>query len=301
MTNTAISIKNAANLTYGFVGLGLMGGSFAKAIQSRILNETKGVGSIVACDLQEETLELAIKTGVIHKGYAIKNVQEMLALCDVVFICLYPLATIDFLERYKDAFKKNALITDIAGVKSTIIKKLPNILREDLDFMCAHPMAGKEKGGFLEADAQIFKDRNYILIARNENTESHLDFFKWFVAKLGFKHLVVTDAQTHDHKIAFTSQLCHVIASALVDSAEDANITEFGGGSFESLTRIAMLNAPMWTELFSENKKELLLHIDSFEKSLEYLKELLEHNKTDELCKVLKQVREKRTLMARKE
>ena len=116
---------------------------------------------------------------------------------------------------------------------------------------------------------------------------------------LGFTRIIETDAQVHDHKIAFTSQLCHVIAAALVNSAEDTQITAFGGGSFEDLTRIAMINAPLWTELFAANKMELLGHIDSFQQSLSELRHHLETDNQQAMCQLLEGVRTKRIAMSR--
>ncbi|MEE1000307.1 MAG: prephenate dehydrogenase dimerization domain-containing protein, partial [Treponemataceae bacterium] len=121
---------------------------------------------------------------------------------------------------------------------------------------------------------------------------------KEIATKIGFSRIIKTDAKIHDHKIAFTSQLCHVIASALVDSAEDTNVTAFGGGSFEDLTRIAMINAPLWTELFIADKDELLGHISEFQSSLESLKSAIENEDTEKLNGYLANVRSRRIAMA---
>ncbi|MBR4012648.1 MAG: prephenate dehydrogenase, partial [Spirochaetaceae bacterium] len=115
---------------------------------------------------------------------------------------------------------------------------------------------------------------------------------------IGFGRIIETNAEIHDHKIAFTSQLCHVIASALVDSAEDTNVTAFGGGSFEDLTRIAMINAPLWTELFIADKKELVNHISEFQASLETIKAAIENEDSEKLNGYLSNVRSRRIAMA---
>jgi prephenate dehydrogenase len=222
-------------------------------------------------------------------------------MCDVVFVCLYPTAAIEFLKTYRGSFKSGAIVTDISGVKTALLTELPHILRDDVDFIPGHPMAGSEKEGYEHASGNIFEGRNYILMPLPSNTGGHLSFFKNLVTEIGFARIIETDCVTHDHKIAFTSQLCHVIASALVDSAEDTNITAFGGGSFEDLTRIAMINAPLWTELFLTNKKELLSHITAFEKSLAEMKRMLQNGEAEYLKKTLSGVREKRIAMARVE
>ena len=129
------------------------------------------------------------------------------------------------------------------------------------------------------------------------NKIENIDLLKNLITKLGIKRIIETDYKTHDHKIAFTSQLCHVIASSLVDSAEDNKITAFGGGSYEDLTRIALINAPLWTELFLSNKEELLSMISIFEKSLLKIKNAIIEDDSIELNKILSSVRQKRTEM----
>ena len=260
--------EHASGLIYGFVGLGLMGGSFAKAVRTQILNQPGSRGDILACDARPDSLRQSEQDGIISEGFPPDKAGDMLSRCDVVFICLYPRATLEFLQLYRDAFKSGSVVTDISGVKTELLSSLPDCLRKDVDFI-------------------------------SENTPEHLEFFKNLVTSIGFRRIIETDAVIHDHKIAFTSQLCHVIAAALVDSAEDTGITAFGGGSFEDLTRIAMINAPLWTELFFANRKELLYHLDSFEQSLQQLRDCLENGDRDKMQQFLEQVRIKRTDMSR--
>ena len=290
---------NPHNLSYGFVGLGLMGGSFARAIREKVLGRPNSCGKIFACDINGASLTQSLSDGIIDGGFSLDEAPAMLAQCDVVFICLYPHATLQFMEKNRSYFKSHSIVTDISGVKAEIISHLPKILRDDVDFISGHPMAGSEKEGYTHASSKIFAGRNYILMPLAANTAEHLIFFKNLVTDLGFTRIIETDAQVHDHKIAFTSQLCHVIAAALVDSAEDTQITAFGGGSFEDLTRIAMINAPLWTELFSANKRELLGHIDSFQQSLEELRHYLETDNQQAMCQLLEGVRTKRIAMSR--
>lgn len=287
------------NLTYGFVGLGLMGGSFARAIRQRILARPDSTGRILACDINAASLTQSQVDGIIDGGYGQDEAARMLGRCDVVFICLYPHATVEFMEKNRSAFKAGSMVTDISGVKAEIVRSLPRILRDDVDFISGHPMAGSEKEGYTHASGKLFAGRNYILMPLEQNRAEHLAFFKNLVTDLGFRRIIETDAQVHDHKIAFTSQLCHVIAAALVDSAEDTQITAFGGGSFEDLTRIAMINAPLWTELFAANKDELLGHIESFQQSLAELRGYLESDNREALCRLLEGVRTKRIAMSR--
>ncbi|MDR0639117.1 MAG: prephenate dehydrogenase [Spirochaetaceae bacterium] len=292
-------MRDAALLCYGFAGLGLMGGSLAQAIREKVL--TKGTGRIFAVDRNSWTLAGAIDAGVIDTGFQPEESRRMLEQCDVVFVCLYPKQTIEFLKKERMFFKKGSLVTDISGVKGTLDTHLDAILTGDFDFVSTHPMAGSEKEGFTHASAQIFANRNYIIVPHPKNKPENIAFLKNLMTAVGFTRMIETDAETHDAKIAFTSQLCHIIASVLVDSAEDTNITSFGGGSFEDLTRIAMINAPLWTELFLSNREKLLDRIDSFEKSLCRVKKMVEEADYASLCRLLEDIRAKRIEMGRKD
>jgi prephenate dehydrogenase len=289
---------------YGFAGLGLMGGSFARAIRG-IAHNTGGqwlrADAIFALDNNASALGEALKDGIIDAAFAPEDAAAMLSKCDMVFISLYPHDAIRFLKKHRADFKSGSIVTDISGVKAEIVAELQTYLRDDVDFICGHPMAGSEKEGFGNADPSIFRGRNYILIPLPSNKTENLDFFKDLMWKLGFSRITETDCAAHDHKIAFTSQLCHVIASALVESAEDTGITAFGGGSFEDLTRIAMINAPLWTELFIANKKDLLPHIGRFEDALVKIKKYIAEENSAELTATLEAVRRKRIAMTRKE
>ncbi|WP_162510627.1 prephenate dehydrogenase [Treponema endosymbiont of Eucomonympha sp.] len=303
----------AAHLVYGIVGLGLMGGSLAKALRAFVLNATapadssdlpgQARGKILALDVNKASLEQAAHSGVIDEGFLADGsphsgkARDTLTRCDVVFVCLYPRATIGFLKWHRADFKTGALVTDISGVKAALATELPALIRGDVDFIAGHPMAGSEKEGYAYASEAIFAGRNYILMPQPQNTQAHLVFFKRLVRAIGFTRVIETDYATHDRKIAFTSQLCHIIASALVDSAEDTRVTAFGGGSFEDLTRIAMINAPLWTELFLANREALSAHIESFERSLADMKRLIVEGDSARLTEKLENVRAKRSAM----
>ncbi len=292
-------MKELNKLTYGIVGLGLMGGSLAKAIRNNVLGEACSTGKIYAFDINKSSLEYAREQHVLDDVFDSSNVDEMLGQCDFVYLCLYPHATVDFMIEHRNAFKSGSVISDISGVKACIFDSMDKIYRDDVDFIPGHPMAGSEKEGYSQSSGDVFKNHNYIVMPLENTKKDNLEMFRQLISAMGFTRIVETDARVHDHKIAFTSQLCHVIASALVDSAEDTAVTAFGGGSFEDLTRIAMINAPLWTELFLANKKELLSHIGNFQKSLETLKRDIEEEKTDELKSYLENVRRRRVDMSR--
>ena len=235
--------------------------------------------------------------GVADEIYTSDEVGKMVPKCDILFICLYPHATLDFLEAHKQNFKSGAIVTDISGVKGIFEKKLPEILRDDVDFIIGHPMAGGEKEGYAASNAKFFINHNYLLIPQEYNKSENLETMRLLISEMGFTRITETTCDVHDYKIGFTSQLCHVIASALVQSAPDEQITAFGGGSFEDLTRIAMINANLWTELFISNKEKLVSHMENFIDEMEKMKNLIEKEDSEGMREYLSSVREKRTKM----
>lgn len=282
---------------YGIVGLGIMGGSFAKSIRQNILSQAGATGKIIACNRSTACLVQAKNEGIVDETFTSDEAAKMLPLCDVLFICLYPHATLDFMRAYRDCFKSGAIVTDISGVKGIFEEALPGILRPDVDFIIGHPMAGGEKEGYANSSAQFFVNHNYILCPSQFNKAENLDLMRCLVTEMGFSRITETSCGTHDYKIGFTSQLCHVIASALVESAEDPEITAFGGGSFEDLTRIALINAPLWTELFISNKEKLVAHIENFERKMDELKKYIRKADADGLKAMLAHTREQRLRM----
>jgi prephenate dehydrogenase len=267
-----------------------------------------GPARILACDTDGEALAAAKAGGLVDEGWmtgegpvprGIRSgaAGEMLARCDLVFLCLNPSTLLRFMETWMPAFPPGCLITDIAGVKGNIVRVMETALRGDLDYIPGHPMAGSEKGGFANAGRCDFRGKNYILTPLKRNRPENIEFLKGLIRRMGFGRITSTGAEDHDRKIAFTSQLCHVIAAALIDCEADSGITRFGGGSFEDLTRIAMLNAPMWTELFLENRNALLDRIARFEGSLEALKSLIAGGRGEALERRLGLIRDRRAAM----
>ena len=299
-------LRNIEDCCIGIVGLGLLGGAIARSLREKCGIEKQ---NLFACDKDNESLIAAQKEGLIGKGFEVSGVDtagvgEMLPLCDIVFLCLNPSTILRFLEQWKDSFKSGCLITDIAGTKTHIAAAAEKFCMEkkdsNIDFIPGHPMAGAEKSGFNNSGLCNFNGKNYILTPISCNKPENLEFLKNLVTRMGFSRITEVTPEEHDRKIAFTSQLCHVIAAALIDCESDTEITRFGGGSFEDLTRIAMLNAPMWTELFMENRSALLSRVDQFEKSLDELKLLIKSDRVDELEKRLNVVRERRIEMSKR-
>lgn len=286
-------------MIYAIVGLGIMGGSVAKAIRSNIIGHDDKDGKIFALDKNNESLFAALTSGIIDRAFTPSETKEMLNQADMIFVCLYPTATLEFLRGHKADFKNGAIITDISGVKHELAVAFEEIKPTNAHLILGHPMAGGEKEGFAASKGEYFLNHNYILIKPKTGYEDEaaVEKFRKIIRGMGFTRITEVDADTHDNKIGFTSQLCHVVASAMVESAGDPEITSFGGGSFEDLTRIAMINAPLWTELFLANREKLVAHIENFESQLDNLKKLIETQDANGLQSLLQDVRTKRIQM----
>lgn len=282
-------------MIFAIVGLGIMGGSIAKALRSSAAAEDK----IFALDKNNKSLNAALTAGIIDRAFTPSETDNMLAEADMLFVCLYPAATLEFFKQHKNDYKDGAIITDISGVKHELSVSMEEIRPANAHLILGHPMAGGEKEGFSASRGEYFLNHNYILIkpAGGYEDETAVEKFRKIIHRMGFTRITEVDADTHDNKIGFTSQLCHVVASAMVESAGDPEITSFGGGSFEDLTRIAMINAPLWTELFLANREKLVSHIDNFEAQLNNLKKLIETQDANGLQSLLADVREKRIQM----
>ncbi len=282
-------------MIYAIVGLGIMGGSVAKAIRSSADTQDK----IYALDKNDESLSAALTSKIIDKAFTPSETKQMLAEADMIFVCLYPAATLGFFREHKNNYKNGAIITDISGVKHELAVNMEEIRPANAHLILGHPMAGGEKEGFAASKGEYFINHNYILIKPKEGYEDQaaVEKLRSIITKMGFSRITEVDADTHDNKIGFTSQLCHVVASAMVESAGDPEITSFGGGSFEDLTRIAMINAPLWTELFLANREKLIAHIENFESQLDNIKKLIETQDANGLQSLLQDVRNKRIQM----
>ena len=282
-------------MTFGIIGLGIMGGSIAKALRSSAAPQDK----IYALDKNNESLYAALTSGIIDKAFTPSETNKMLADVDMLFVCLYPAATLEFFKQHKNDYKNGAIITDISGVKHELSISMEDIRPANAHMILGHPMAGGEKEGFSASKGEYFLNHNYILIKPKDGYEDEaaVEKFREIVRRMGFNRITEVDADTHDNKIGFPSQLCHVVASAMVESAGDPEITSFGGGSFEDLTRIAMINAPLWTELFLANREKLVAHIENFEAQLDNLKNLIATQDANGLQSLLADVRSKRIQM----
>ena len=248
-----------------YVGLGLIGGSMA--IASRGFEDYEVIG----LDVSEPTLRFAAEHGVADR---MTRDAGILKEADVTFLCLHPQGIVRFLTEHKDDFKPGSLVTDVCGIK-TAIMAAAQALPPEVDFIGCHPMAGKETSGVENADGGLFRNAHFILTPRGSSTPGHM--------ALGFRDVVRTTPEEHDAIIAYTSQVMHIMAVAVCDDPDLFTCKGFEGGSFRDCTRVAALDVPLWTQLFSMNAPALVKVIQTLEDNLRSYREVIESGNVEAL------------------
>ncbi|MBO5287597.1 MAG: prephenate dehydrogenase [Clostridia bacterium] len=265
-------MKIINDVKFLIVGLGLIGGSYAQALTDLGYE----VGAITR---SQASIDYAKEKGLIAHGTT-EVTEEYVSQFDMVVFALYPNVFIEWLEKYQSFLKSGAILTDVTGVKGPIVYKIQDLLREDVEFIGAHPMAGKEVYGVQNADKAIFRNANYIVTPTERNTKGAINACKQLGKILGFKTIAELSPEKHDEMIGFLSQLTHCIAVSLMTCKDSQSLVDYTGDSFRDLTRIARINEDMWTELFLLNKEELLSQMDLFmDKFQELRKSIVEDDR----------------------
>ena len=262
------------------VGLGLIGGSLAEGL-------TKLGFQVGALTRSRSSVDYALQKGIICEGTT-EPEAEFLGRWDLVIFSLYPHVFVEWIEKYQHLLKKGAVLTDVTGVKGRLVPKVQALLREDLEFVPAHPMAGREVYGVQNADAPIFRGANFIITPTGRNSEQAIGRIEELARMLGFRKVSRLSLEEHDEMIGFLSQLTHCIAVTLMDCKESAHMVDYTGDSFRDLTRIARINEDMWTELFLENREELLSQMELFANKFEELRQALESGNTEKMKEMMR-------------
>ncbi len=249
------------------VGLGLLGGSYARALSK------KGY-RVDAITLSREDIEYALAEGMIAVGSTEVD-PALVGEADLVIFALYPGVFIDWVTQNQHLLKPGAILTDVTGVKGAVVSRIQELLRPDVEFIAAHPMAGREVGGVRNSDDAIFRGANYVVTPTDKNTGGAIDLCRELGHVLGFAKVSTLSPEEHDDIIAFVSQLTHCIAVALMTCQHLDDLENYTGDSFRDLTRIARMNDEMWSELFLLNRDALLRQIELFSQELIRLKLLL--------------------------
>lgn len=260
----------------GIVGLGLIGASMAKSLYGY-----KG-WRIIGFDNDSAVIEGAKYDGVIAEGYTKMDATKK---CDVVIFATPPSVTLSLINGCE--YKNGALICDACGVKGFM-----NKIREDIDFVGMHPMAGKEVSGYINGDSELFVGKNLLLMKRDNTTERACLLAEELGRAMGFRVLRWTDSRVHDEMIGFTSQMPHLLSAIIVRNPLYEESHDFEGGSMEDFTRIARLDAPMWAALFYKNQDNLRKQCDYYIEELEKFRSMLDDK--DAMTEYMQAARENR-------
>ena len=274
------------------VGLGLLGGSYARAL--------KRFGfKVSAITKEQSSIDYALQQGIIDEG-SIEVDKRIVGESDIVIFALYPHVFVEWIEKNQSLFKPGTLITDVTGVKGSVVYKIQEILRDDVEFIAAHPMAGREVSGVENSTEKMFQGANYIVTPTEKNTTEAINTCLELGRLLGFSNVTTLSPEEHDEMIGFLSQLTHCIAITLMTCNDKENMEKFTGDSFRDLTRIARINDLMWSELFVANKEPLLKQMDLFINKFNELRTMLETEDVDSMRKMMRHSTERRALFDKK-
>lgn len=259
-------------------GLGLMGSSFARAIKD--LSSSYYVAGI---DMMEQPVYQGLRDRVLDEGAVLRHdeekVRRLLGEAGLIILSMYPEGILEFIDRYRDSLTPGTVMMDICGLKGQLVEDAQSRMPDGVEYMATHPMAGKEKSGYENGDGEMFLGAGFILTPTERNTESTIMQLRDLASRMGFGKIREVTPEEHDERIAYTSHLPHVLASSLIDSWDgDHDVSAFAGGSFRDATRVAEINAELWTQLFLHNRKPLLSRLSQYMESLERFRDLLERS-----------------------
>lgn len=274
------------------VGLGLLGGSYARVLKRFDFH-------ISAITKEQSSIDYALKEQIIDEG-STQIDEKMIGEADLLIFALYPHTFVEWIEQNQSLLKSGALITDVTGVKRNIVYKIQDMLRPDVEFVAAHPMAGREVSGVENSTDKMFVGANYIVTPTYKNTPDAIHTCMELGRLLGFSNVTTLSPEEHDEMIGFLSQLTHCIAITLMTCNDKENMEKFTGDSFRDLTRIARINDLMWSELFVANKDALLNQMNLFMDKFIELKEMLETEDIDGMRKMMRHSTERRALFDKK-
>lgn len=261
----------------GIVGLGLIGGSFAWAYHN-------DGHQVLAWNRTRSVLDFAMLSGAVDGELTEENAGD----CNLILVTLYPQAAIDYIDKMGPHFGRKPLVMDCCGTKRVVCSAcFPIAERDGFTYIGAHPMAGTHNSGFKYAKGTMYKGAPMVIVPPRYDDIELLGRVKELLAPAGFGRISVTTAEKHDQMIAFTSQMAHVVSNAYIKSPTARIHKGFSAGSYKDLTRVAWLNAPMWAELFMENKDFLLNELDLFINSLTQYRDAMTNNDMPELIRLL--------------
>ena len=282
--------KPLRDLTFAIVGLGLIGGSYAKALRN--LKVRKILGMDISHGIARACLNANMIDEVVEEGG--RNLKE----ADVIICSVYPEAVVGFVRQNVQNFAEGMLMTDATGVKGTMPREIQELLPEGCEFISGHPMAGRQGSGLGMSDAAIFNNSNYIIVPTEKNTPEAVSWLEDFAKALGCARSVKVSMEDHDKIIAYTSDLPHITAVALVNSASyNENTQYFIAGGFRDATRVADINPDLWSDLFLSNRDNVIAEIENYQSQLERWKKAIVDNDRETLKKIMREAGPRRRML----
>ena len=270
------------------IGLGVIGGGYAAAL-------TESGYRVFCITKEKKDIDYAKERGMIAYGTTELD-AELIGRAELIVFALYPTVFIEWIRNNQHLFSPGTLITDVTGVKGTVVETVQEMLRGDVEFISAHPMAGRERSGVEYSDPAVFRGANYIVTPTERNTPEAIETAKELGRILGFARISELSPEEHDEMIAFLSQLTHCIAVCLMTANTTPNLEKYTGDSFRDLTRIAKINDRMWSELFLMNKEALLREMDGFIKEFILFRDMLASGDCDGMRAKMRSSTERRSL-----
>ena len=282
--------KPLRDLTFAIVGLGLIGGSYAKALRN--LKVRKILGMDISHGIARACLNANMIDEVVEENGS--NLKE----ADVIICSVYPEAVMGFVRQNVQNFAEGMLMTDATGVKGTMPREIQELLPEGCEFISGHPMAGRQGSGLGMSDAAIFNNSNYIIVPTEKNTPEAVNWLEEFAKALGCARSVRVSMEDHDKIIAYTSDLPHITAVALVNSASyNENTQYFIAGGFRDATRVADINPDLWSDLFLSNRDNVIAEIENYQSQLERWKKAIVENDREALKTIMREAGPRRRML----
>lgn len=282
--------KPLRELAFAIVGMGLIGGSYAKAL--RKLKARRIMGMDISAGIAHACLNANMIDEVVEKDGS--NLKE----ADVVICSVYPEAIVDFVRSNLGNFSEGTLLTDATGVKGTMPREIQEMLPDGCEFLSGHPMAGRQGSGIAMSDAGIFNNSNYIIVPTEKNTAEAIGWLERFAEAIGCARTVKVTMEEHDRIIAYTSDLPHITAVALVNSASyNENTRYFIAGGFRDATRVADINPELWSDLFLSNRENVIAEIENYQNQMERWKKAIVENDRDALKAIMREAGPRRRML----
>ena len=282
--------KPLRDLTFAIVGLGLIGGSYAKALRN--LRVRKILGMDISHGIARACLNANMIDEVVEADGS--NLKE----ADVIICSVYPEAVVGFVQQNVQNFGEGILMTDATGVKGTMPLEIQELLPEGCEFISGHPMAGRQGSGLGMSDAAIFNNSNYIIVPTEKNSPEAIHWLEEFARALGCARSVRVSMEDHDKIIAYTSDLPHITAVSLVNSASyNENTQYFIAGGFRDATRVADINPDLWSDLFLANRDNVIGEIENYQNQLERWKKAIVDKDREALKEIMREAGPRRRML----